>query len=84
MPPTICSVPRIRRALWSVSYTHLSAAAQTQKAAEEKELKRERKRQEALLAIRKKFGKNAILKGMDLQDGATTQQRNAQIGGHNA
>ena len=73
-----------RESYEQMDFFSISAAAQTQKAAEKKELERERKRHEALLAIRKKFGKNAILKGMDLQDGATTQQRNAQIGGHNA
>lgn len=62
----------------------VTEAAQTQKAVREQELARERKRQEALLAIRKKFGKNAILKGMDLQEGATAQERNGQIGGHKA
>lgn len=86
---TACNILREDAAKERESYEQMdffsiSAAAQTQKAAEKKELERERKRQEALLAIRKKFGKNAILKGMDLQDGATTQQRNAQIGGHNA
>ena len=45
---------------------------------------RERSRQEAILAIRKKFGKNAILKGMNFDDGATARERNAQIGGHKA
>lgn len=40
--------------------------------------------QEARLSIMKKFGKNAILKGMNLQEGATTRDRNAQIGGHKA
>ena len=43
---------------------------------------RERKRQEAILAIRKKYGKNAILKGMDFEEGATARERNQQIGGH--
>ena len=62
----------------------LSESAQARKAEQEKQLARERKRQEALLSIRKKFGKNAILKGMDLQEGATTRERNAQIGGHKA
>ena len=47
-------------------------------------LEREKKRQKALLTIKKKFGKNAILKGMNLQDGATAKDRNAQIGGHKA
>ena len=51
---------------------------------EEAALKRERKMQEAVLAIKKKFGKNAILKGMNLEEGATTVSRNGQIGGHKA
>ncbi len=45
---------------------------------------REQKRQEAILAIRKKFGKNAILKGMNFEEGATARERNKQIGGHKA
>ena len=56
-------------------------------AAQEKEnadLEREKRRQQAVLNIRKKFGKNAILKGMNYQEGATTRDRNAQIGGHKA
>jgi DNA polymerase V len=40
--------------------------------------------QETMLSIRKKFGKNAILKGMNLEEGATTMERNRQIGGHKA
>ena len=43
---------------------------------------RERKQQEVILEIRKKFGKNAILKGMNFDEGATTRERNQQIGGH--
>ena len=43
---------------------------------------RERSRQEAILEIRRKFGKNAILTGIDFEDGATTRERNNQIGGH--
>lgn len=45
---------------------------------------RERKRQEAILAIKKKYGKNAILKGMNFDEGATAMERNAQVGGHKA
>ena len=45
---------------------------------------REKKRLKAELLIKKRFGKNAIVKGMDLQDGATTIERNGQIGGHRA
>ena len=45
---------------------------------------RERNMQQALLDIKKKFGKNAILKGMNLQEGSTARQRNSQVGGHKA
>lgn len=52
---------------------------------EQKEaLSKERKLQEAMIEVKKKFGKNAILKGMNLQEGATTIERNNQIGGHKA
>lgn len=60
------------------------AAVQAQRQKEEDELNRERKVQEALLTIKKRFGKNAILKGMNLQEGATAKDRNEQIGGHKA
>lgn len=46
------------------------------------ELEREHKMQEVMLDIKGRYGKNAILKGMNLQDGATTMERNRQIGGH--
>ncbi len=49
-----------------------------------KDLEREKKLQHAMLDIKKKFGKNAVLKGMNLQEGATTIERNRQIGGHKA
>lgn len=45
---------------------------------------RERNMQQAVIAIKRKYGSNAILKGTDLQDGATTIARNMQIGGHRA
>ena len=47
-------------------------------------LEKEKRRQQAVLSIRKKYGKNAILKGMNYQEGATTILRNGQIGGHKA
>lgn len=51
----------------------------------EKELlEREKKMQHAILDIKKKFGKNAVLKGMNFEDGATAKERNEQIGGHKA
>ena len=52
--------------------------------AREAELRRERRRQQAVLTIKKKFGKNAIVKGMNLEEGATAMDRNGQIGGHKA
>ena len=47
-------------------------------------LAREQQMQQAILSIKRKFGKNAIVKGMDLQEAATTRARNDQIGGHRA
>lgn len=46
------------------------------------ELEREHKMQKAVIGIKQKYGKNAILKGMNLEEGAMTQERNLQIGGH--
>ena len=51
---------------------------------EKRELEKEKKMQQAVLDIQKKFGKNAVLKGMNFEEGATTRDRNAQIGGHKA
>lgn len=50
--------------------------------AEDAELKRERNVQEAILSIHKKFGKNALIKGMNMEEGATTMERNGTVGGH--
>ena len=51
---------------------------------EDEALEREKRRQKTMLGIKKKYGKNAIFRGMDLEDGATTMARNGQIGGHKA
>lgn len=51
---------------------------------ERKHKKKERQLQEALLSVKKKYGKNAIVKGMSLEEGATALERNGQIGGHKA
>lgn len=59
-------------------------ALQKKRAEEESKLEREKHVQKAVLSIRKKYGKNAVLKGMNLQEGATTIERNRQIGGHKA
>ncbi len=60
------------------------AALDRERQEEEERLAKERKLQEAMLSVKKKFGKNALLKGMNLQEGATTIERNHQIGGHKA
>ena len=60
------------------------AAVQEKKEEEEAELEREKRVQKALLEIKEKYGKNAVLKGMNLEEGATTLNRNRQIGGHKA
>ena len=59
-------------------------AAQAKKEAEAAELAREKKLQEVMLGIKRKYGKNAILKGTNLVDGATAADRNSRIGGHRA
>ena len=64
-------------------FTDYEARAQRQKE-QQKELAKEKRIQHAILDIQKKYGKNALLKGMNLQDGAMTQERNGQIGGHKA
>ena len=51
---------------------------------QEKRLLKEKKAQEAVLSLQKKFGKNAVLRAADLQEGATARERNSQIGGHRA
>ena len=51
---------------------------------EKHRLQREQSRQKAVLDIRKKYGKNAIVRGMNLQEGATAMERSRQIGGHRA
>ncbi len=60
------------------------AALEAGREREQAEREREKKMQQTMLAIKKKFGKNAILKGMNLEEGATARDRNSQIGGHKA
>ena len=59
-------------------------ALEEEKRKEDEYLDNEKKRQRAVLDMQKKYGKNAVLKGMNYQDGATTKERNEQIGGHKA
>ena len=65
-----------------IFFTSRSMKKQQEK--ESEELEREKKLQHAMLEIKKKYGKNAILKGMNLQEGATARDKNNQIGGHRA
>ena len=51
---------------------------------EDQNPEKEKKMQEAILQIQRRYGKNALLKGMNLEEGAMTQERNRQIGGHKA
>ena len=64
-------------------FTDYEALEKKEKEQEAKRAK-ERKLQEAMLSVKKKYGKNAVLKGTSLQEGATTIDRNRQIGGHQA
>ena len=75
---------KIPRAAESGEQIDLFSAASAPAAETEKDRDRERRRQEAILAIQRRYGSNAILKGMNLEEGATTRERNKQIGGHRA
>jgi len=59
-------------------------ALEREREKEARRLDKERRLQEAMLSVKKKYGKSAVLKGMDLQEGATAMERNRQIGGHKA
>ena len=52
--------------------------------AEKKDEEKERNIQRTMLNLQGRFGKNAVLKGMNLMEGATTKERNGQVGGHKA
>lgn len=64
-------------------FTDYQALAEKQKA-EQARMEKERRLQEVMLSVKKKYGKNAMLKGTNLQEGATMIDRNNQIGGHRA
>ena len=55
-----------------------------QREREENEHRREKGLQRAVISLRRRYGKNSVLKGMNFLEGATTIERNAQIGGHRA
>ena len=81
----------VRRITLSVGKVHSKQDVEYQQlnlftdyAALKKEQEKEKKLQESLLSIKKKYGKNAILRGINYEEGATTIERNEQIGGHKA
>ncbi len=79
----------VKRAEEDAEYEQLSLFddsmdLEKKRADEEEQLAKERRIQQAVLDIKKKYGKNAILKGMNLEEGATARERNSQIGGHKA
>ena len=76
-----CSVPAALPVEQLDMFTDYAAEQQKQ-AAEAAALAKEKKMQQAMLSIKERFGKNAILKGTNLEEGATTIDRNKQIGGH--
>ena len=59
-------------------------AIEREKEEENARLAREKSMQKTVIDIKKRYGKNAIIKGMNLEDGATATERNSQIGGHKA
>lgn len=59
-------------------------ALERERKKEEEELSREKSLQKTLVSIKKKYGKNSVLKGMNLKKGATARERNSQVGGHKA
>ena len=59
-------------------------ALEMQRQEEQAQLDKERRMQEAQLKIKQRFGKNAILRGLNFEEGATAKERNKQIGGHRA
>ena len=60
------------------------AALEKQEAAQNESLEEEKKMQKAMLDIKKRYGKNAGVKGLSMREGATAMDRNEQIGGHKA
>ena len=59
-------------------------ALEQERRRKEEQLEKEKRRQRTVIDIKKKYGKNAILRGMNLEEGATAKERNRQIGGHKA
>ena len=76
-----CGIPRRAGSCADPSRRPLSPKPR-RKEAEAAADAREKRLQEAALEIKERFGKNAMIKGMNLEEGGTTNQRNGQVGGH--
>lgn len=85
---TACHVILETEAKKETAYEQMTLFDLMEQTAEQKEqqkaLQKEKQMQQVLLSIKQKYGKNAILKGMNLEEGATMRMRNQQIGGHKA
>lgn len=77
---TVNTAPSYEQLDLFTDYEHKQQESEEQAA----ELAKEKKMQEAVLELKKRYGKNAILKGLSYEEGATTMERNNQIGGHKA
>lgn len=75
---------KIRNILPTTSYQQMSFFNMNEQIDNPKDLEKEFQLQKSILNIKNKYGKNAILKGINLEEGATTKERNNQIGGHKA
>ncbi|MCM1492857.1 MAG: DNA methylase [Muribaculaceae bacterium] len=84
---TLAACEVVEQAKAETDYEQLSlfsSEEEGQKKHEEEVLEKERRLQQAVLGIQKRYGKNSILKGMNLEEGAMAKERNRQIGGHKA
>ena len=75
---------RLKTEAPTTSFEQLSLFDNNTNNINDEQLEKERIAQESILKIKKRFGKNAIMKGMNLEEGATMKERNDQIGGHKA
>lgn len=75
---------RLKTGIPNEAFEQLSLFDDNKAKVSDKTLEKEKKAQESILKIKQKYGKNAIMKGINLEEGATMKERNAQIGGHKA
>lgn len=82
LPP--CLVPSFPACILHIKSNPVGRGETSEEREEKERLAKERKIQTAILNIKKQFGKSAILKGLNYEEGATARERNEQIGGHKA